>query len=186
MGTTDMAATVFEQCFAIIVGHEGAYDTNPADPGNWTGGAIGLGRLQGTNWGISAATYPNLAIADLKLADAQTIYRSDYWDRLHASDLPPALALLVFDAGVNNGVGQASRWLQTAVGARADGMIGPDTLAALRTAINPDPLPICSEFQAQRLFAMASLKDWRVFGLGWARRLCQLPYQSLKVESANV
>jgi len=32
---------------------------------------------------------------------------------------------------------------------------------------------------------MASLPGWRVFGLGWARRLCQLPYQSLTLEHPN-
>jgi lysozyme family protein len=38
---------------------------------------------------------------------------------------------------------------------------------------------ICAEFQAQRMAFMASLPTWKTFGLGWSRRLCRLPYDSL-------
>jgi lysozyme family protein len=173
---------IFSQCFALVIGHEGGFDTTAADPGNWTGGIIGVGKLRGTNWGISAGSYPNLDIANLTLAAAQTIYHTDYWARLQADCLPPALALLVFDAGVNNGVGQAIHWLQTAAGTPSDGELGPATLAAVAQS---NVHSLCAEFQAQRLTAMASLPSWRVFGLGWARRLCQLPYQSFTLESSN-
>jgi hypothetical protein len=38
---------------------------------------------------------------------------------------------------------------------------------------------VCAEFSARRLVFMTGLATWRTFGLGWARRLSQLPYQSL-------
>ena len=170
----------FEQAFAIVIGHEGGFDTTRADPGNWTGGAVGQGDLRGTNWGISAAAYPTLDIETLTQEDARAIYRRDYWDRLHADVLPPPLALLVFDAGVNNGVGRAAAWLQTAVGSVPDGQIGPATLAALQARVAAlGGAGLCAEFQARRMAFMAGLPTWRSFGLGWARRLCQLPYQSI-------
>lgn len=172
--------SAFEQAFAIVIGHEGGFDTTHADPGNWTGGAVGQGDLRGTNWGISAAAYPAVDIAALTQEAARSIYRTDYWDRLHADSLPPPLALLVFDAGVNNGIHRAVLWLQIAVGTAPDGQIGPATLAALKTrgaAIGGAGL--CAEFQARRMDFMAGLATWRSFGLGWARRLCQLPYQSI-------
>ena len=172
---------VFEQAFAVVVGHEGGYSAEPGDPGNWTGGAEGAGRLAGTKFGISAAAYPDLDITGLTLADAQAIYRRDYWQRVQADALPAPLALLVFDSAVNNGVGHAARWLQTAAGVTADGLIGPATLAAVARA---EPATLCAEFQAQRLMFMASLPTWREFGLGWARRLCALPYQSLALAAS--
>ncbi len=174
--------TLFEQAFAILIGHEGGYDTTRADPGNWTGGSVGAGQLRGTKFGISAASYPAIDIAALELSDAQAIYRRDFWDPMHADDLPAPLALLVFDAAVNNGKSHASIWLQVAAGAAPDGQIGPATLQKLNEAASSKGgAAICSEFMAQRLTFMAALPTWRVFGLGWSRRLCALPYQSLEM-----
>ena len=156
---------VFEQAFAVVIGHEGGFDANRADPGNWTGGRCGAGECRGTNWGISAAAYPQLDIRSLTPPQAQAIYKRDYWDRAQCGRLPPPLALLVFDAAVNSGVGRASGWLQTALG---------------RTQADQGYV-LCAEFQAQRLAFMAGLPTWRTFGMGWARRLCTLPFQSIQM-----
>jgi len=172
--------STFDQAFEIVVGHEGGFDQTDSDPGNWTGGSVGAGSLHGTKYGISAASYPNLRIAALTLADAQAIYQRDYWNPIAADRLPTPLALLVFDAAVNNGVGRAGRWLQGVVGAGADGVVGDQTLAAVSTYLASQGAPsLCAEFMAQRFAFMAGLPTWRIFGLGWARRLCALPYQSL-------
>jgi lysozyme family protein len=175
-GTQD----AFTRAFGVVVGHEGGFDRTEADPGNWTGGAVGQGELRGTKFGISAKAYPTLDIGALTLDDACAIYRRDYWDRVHGDELPPPLALLVFDAAVNNGVARAAMWLQESVGAKPDGQIGPATLAALAAAAQAQGgAALCGEFQARRLTFMAALPTWRSFGAGWARRLCALPYQSL-------
>ncbi len=169
----------FNQAFAIVVGEEGGYTADPADPGNWTGGAPGRGVCRGTRWGISAAAYPELDIARLSLAEAQAIYRRDYWDRVNGDALPAPLALLVFDAAVNNGVSRALRWLQAAAGVMVDGVAGPATLAAVRAR---PAQALCAEVQAQRLMFMAALPTWPHFGLGWARRLCRLPFHAAEME----
>ena len=171
---------VFERAFRIVVGEEGGFGANPADPGNWTGGQCGAGRCLGTKFGISASSYPLLDIAGLTLDGARLIYRRDYWDRVQGDALPPPLALLVFDAAVNNGVGRSARWLQIAVGVRTDGVIGPETLAAV-LARSGKGAGLMSEFQAQRLAFMAGLPTWRTFGLGWARRLCRLPFDAIEM-----
>lgn len=173
---------VFERAFRIVIGQEGGFTGNPADPGNWTGGACGRGACRGTKYGVSAASYPALDIANLTLEAAAAIYRRDYWDRVEGDRLPPPLALLVFDAAVNNGVGRAVRWLQVAVGAAPDGVLGPATLAAIRGRAGQGAA-LLAEFQAQRLTFMAGLPTWRVFGLGWARRLCRLPYEAIGMEA---
>ena len=172
--------TPYERAFSIVIGHEGGYTANPNDPGNWTGGACGKGYCLGTKYGVSAASYPSRDIAKLTLDDARAIYKRDYWDRIGGDALPPRLALLVFDAAVNNGTSRAATWLQAAVGAAQDGRVGPATLAKARAA---DPIAACAEFLALRLHFMAGLTTWRTFGLGWARRLARLPFDTETMEA---
>ncbi len=167
---------LFARVFAIVVGEEGGYSANVNDPGNWTGGAVGQGALRGTKYGISAAAYPTLDIIGLGLSAAQAIYRRDYWDRVRGDELPPSVALIVFDAAVNNGVDRAARWLQEAACVAEDGQIGPETLAAV-AAHGADAL--CTEMLARRVMFMTALDTWAVFGLGWSRRLAGLPFKSL-------
>ena len=186
----------FEQAFAILLPYEGGYDTNPDDPGNWTGGAVGAGRNLGTNYGVDSGSYDivlsrlPLAIAkampmtvkDLTLEQAKTIYRYQYWNLVRGDDLPPPLALLVFDAAVNNGVSRAVQWLQYAVSTAADGRIGPVTMAALTKSIAEIGINgVCAEFQARRIDFMGGLPTWQEFGLGWSRRLAKLLYQTLEM-----
>ncbi len=170
--------TIFEHAFQVIVGEEGVLSTDPADPGNWTGGACGKGICRGTKYGIAASAHPDTDIVGLTLDQARTVYREEYWTPLKADALPPPLALLMFDAAVNCGVSRSIHWLQTAAGCPADGFMGPATLAAV-TARTGDGAGLCAEFQAQRLVWMSALPTWRTFGLGWARRLCRLPYTAL-------
>lgn len=173
-----MSERSFAQAFVIVVGEEGGFSNATSDPGNWTSGQCGSGRCQGTKFGISAAAYPALDIASLTVEDAKAIYRRDYWERVEADALPPPLALLVFDAAVNNGVVRAVRWLQQAAGATVDGVMGGGTLAAI-AARSGNGAALLAEFQAQRMTFMAALPTWRSFGLGWARRLCRLPFDAI-------
>ena len=172
----------FDHAFKIVLNHEGGFTKNPRDSGNWTGGRVGQGQLHGTQYGISAASYPKLDIAALTLDEAQTIYRRDYWDRLRADDLPPSLALLAFDAAVNCGVSRSARWLQSAVGAHPDGLVGPRTLLAVQ-AHGYNCAEICAEMLASRLLFMSNLPTWPTFGPGWARRLCYLLSEATRIET---
>ncbi len=161
----------FEQAFAVVVGHEGGYVNDPRDPGGET------------KYGISARAYPNVNIRGLTLEIAKTIYRADYWARGYCNEMPGPLALLHFDSAVNNGVGQAARFLQQALGVKVDGDIGPATLAALkRQALQPEGVDrLCAEVLARRIVFHASLPTWPTFGLGWSRRLAMLPFQAMEV-----
>ena len=172
--------SVFDKVFVTVIGHEGGFSADPADPGNWTGGRVGAGACRGTNWGISASAYPQLDIRSLTQAQAKDIYEQDYWHVTCCGQLPPPLALLVFDAAVNNGTKRAVHWLQAAVGVPQDGLVGPVTLAAVEAQAGMGAV-LCSEFQARRLTFMASLPTWRTFGPGWARRLCALPFQAMQI-----
>lgn len=168
----------FEKAFTLLIGHEGGYSLDRNDRGNWTGGAVGRGALRGTKYGISAASYPQVDIANLTLGDAKAIYKRDYWDRVRGDELPPALALLTFDAAVNAGVAAGSRFLQAALGVKVDGMIGSKTVAAARKVKNIDS--VMAECLAQRNEYNRNAPSAHVHGLGWSRRLFMLAYQSVK------
>ncbi len=176
--------STFDQAFDVVVGHEGGFDRTSADPGNWTGGRVGSGELRGTKYGISAAAYPSTDIADLTMADARAIYQRNYWNRIDADSLPAAVALVVFDAAVNNGAVRATEWLQGVVGADVDGWIGDHTIAAVTSYVAENSVSaLCAEFLAQRFVFMAGLATWPTFGLGWARRLTMLPFQAAGFEA---
>jgi lysozyme family protein len=156
-------SVAFDAAFDLLIGHEGGYVDNPADPGGET------------KFGISRRAYPDLDIRSLTEAQARGIYYRDYWLPCRCDAMPVALAILVFDAAVNNGVGRAVRWLQTALGVTSDGVIGEQTLAALARADVEQTIQL---FHGQRIHYMASLQGWGTFGLGWSRRLALLPYQA--------
>lgn len=166
----------FGAAFSITVGVEGGYQNNPNDRGNWTGGEIGVGENQGTKYGISAAAYPNLDIANLTRDQAAAIYQSDYWNKISGNALPSGVDIMVFDTAVNSGVGAASHLLQRAAGmseADQDGDIGPKTLAAVQQfAANHGVKSLIIEYQAERNVALTENADeWAENGLGWSRRL---------------
>ena len=153
----------FDQAFDILLKHEGGFSNHAADPG---------GR---TMFGITEAVAREVGyrgdMRDLPLELAKRIYRSQYWDAVRADDLPTDIRYAVFDAAVNSGTAQAVRWLQRAVNVRDDGVIGPQTMLAVKTQ-NPEALR--RRLLAQRLKFMSSLANWPAFGRGWARRIADL------------
>lgn len=91
--------TSFDRAFAFVVGEEGGYVNNPADPGGET------------KFGISKKAYPDVDIAALTIDSAKMIYLKDYWGALDLDDKPYGPALCIFDAGVNQGVSFAKALL---------------------------------------------------------------------------
>jgi len=166
--------------FSTTVGAEGVLSLDPNDRGNYRSGQVGVGKVEGSKFGISAASYPTLDIPNLTLDTARAIYFTDYWLKARCDALPPRLAVIVFDSAVNNGAGTAIKLLQTSVGTTADGVFGPGTQAHVAAVIGSNSSGgldgLCAEFLARRTVLMASLSSWASQGLGWARRLCKLPF----------
>lgn len=146
----------FDTSFGELIGNEGGYTNNPSDPGGET------------NFGISKRSYPGVDIKNLTLEQAKAIYRRDFWAEAGGEVLPEAIKFDVFDAAVNNGVRQAIKTLQKAVGQPEDGLIGVHTLMACN-AMSPDRLVM--RFNACRLLFLTTLYTWPVFGKGWAIRV---------------
>lgn len=153
----------FDTAFTKLIGHEGGFVDHPDDPGG------------ATNWGVTERVARSHGytghMRDFTVTTAKAIYRKDFWDAVRAEDLPPVIRYAVFDAAVNSGVGQATRWLQRALGVADDGRIGPLTIAAA-TMAEPDVL--LRKMLSQRLKFMTSLSNWPSFSRGWARRIADL------------
>lgn len=153
----------FDQAFDILLKHEGGFSDHAADPGGKT------------RFGITEAVAREVGyrgdMRELPLDLAKRIYKDRYWGAVRADELPEAVRYAVFDAAVNSGPRQAILWLQRAVGVKDDGIIGPQTLAAVRVA---DPERLLRRILAQRLRFMTNLPTWPTFGRGWARRIADL------------
>lgn len=149
----------YDRAFDLLIGHEGGYADHPSDPGGRT--------MWGVTERVARADGYTGHMRDYPRDLAKSVYRRQYWDAVQADQLPTALRFDVFDAAVNSGVKQASLWLQRAVGAQPDGVIGAKTIAAARGADAGAP----ARFNGQRLQFMADLPTWPAFGRGWARRI---------------
>ena len=148
----------FHRCISLILGEEGGIENHRKDPG-------GL-----TNYGISQRSYPTLNIAALTLDDAKAIYRRDYWNPIRGDELPSGLDLTLFDSAINQGPVTAIQLLQHALQIKADGRLGPITLAASFKAM-PDLL---DDFDAERALRYEFNRNEETFGRGWYRRLLRI------------
>jgi lysozyme family protein len=148
----------FDQAFDALIGSERGYVNDPQDPGGET------------NWGISKRAYPNVDIKALTREDAKVIYKSDFWDRVKADELPELLRFSVFDAAVNSGVIESIQWLQSALQVKVDGVLGPVTLGTANTL---SPTALVAKFNGIRLGYMTNLPNWEHDGRGWARRIAK-------------
>lgn len=155
------AATIFEQAVGFVLKEqiEGGYVNDPRDPGGET------------NFGISKRSYPKLNIKALTRDDAIAIYKRDYWDACKCDELPPEIAVAVFDCAVNQGTGIAPRLLQKALRVTADGIIGPKTLAAAHRA---DTAELVLDFLSWRLRRYAHTANAATFMRGWSKRVLYL------------
>lgn len=160
----------FDEFIQRVLTNEGGYTDGPGDPGNWTGGRVGIGNRLGTKYGISAASYPSLDIKNLTRSDAINIYRRDFWNKIDGDLLPDAVGYSVLDGAVNSGPKRAMVWLQKAAEVTPDGDWGPITNKAVHMA---DPNDLVMRFNAYRLRFMTSCSNWLHDGAGWANRIAQ-------------
>ena len=156
--------TNFDACLAHLLKHEGGFVNHPSDPG----GATNLGVTQAVweDWIDRSVSEENMkALTPAKVAP---LYRKMFWDRIKADKLPSGVDYCVFDAAVNSGVSRAAKWLQTTVGAVADGAIGEQTL---KQVLLTNPQMVIDKYSAIRLTFLKGRSTWPTFGKGWERRV---------------
>ncbi len=146
----------FNLAIPVVLGNEGGYVNDPNDPGGET------------KYGISKASYPNVDIANLTVAQATAIYLRDFW--LFGGVMAQNVATKLFDTYVNERH-DAIKIAQRVVGATIDGNYGPHTEAAIN-AVDPDffldkfRAALISHYQA----IVAAHPNEEKFLAGWLRR----------------
>lgn len=147
---------------------EGGFVDHPKDPGG------------ATNHGITAKTlaewrgYPVTMddVRRLSREEAEEIYRAWYFAPVYFDELPSGLDYTLVDFGINSGPGTAIKYLQRALGVRADGYLGPITMSAVRTAHEMGQTPeLIKKINMERLAMMKRLAHWSSFKRGWTRRV---------------
>lgn len=152
--------------------HEGGFQNDPEDSGNWTGGEIGKGELKGTKYGISAAVYPDLDIKNLTQDHAVVLYMAGYWKPYYAQINDQAFCNKLADLGVLFGIGTAVEQLQQCLQITVDGAFGPETLQHVNSK---QPVALLAAYKAQMVshaLAVGAAKPAkRKFVSGWIRRI---------------
>lgn len=165
-----MPVAEFDRSLAKVLVFEGGYVNDPDDPG------------RATDKGVTQAVYDTYrksvgagrqSVRLISTDELRAIYKSRYWDLIKGDLLPPGVAFVVFDGGVNSGPGQSVKWLQRALGlAKVDGLVGPETLAAVNAVEDHDGL--IARILALRQAFLKALRGWKKFGKGWASRVKQV------------
>lgn len=169
----------FVKSLETVLKHEGGYVDHPKDPG---------GR---TNMGITQAVYEKYLnrtvteeeMKNIKIGDVRIIYKENYWDKVKGDDLPSGVDFCVFDWAVNSGVSRASKALQKIIGAKADGVIGPNTLKAVESA---DSEVIIQQLTEAREDFYKRLSTFDTFGKGWLSRNEKTAMLSLELNQKGV
>lgn len=152
----------FASAWQLLLGNEGGYVDNPADPGGAT--------MYGVTERVARANGYLGAMQALPLQTAEGIAQSVYWLPYNLQAMPQPVAMAMLD-WIYNG-GPAPVTLQRLVGVAQDGAIGPETVAAVQAA---DPKTLAARLCAARLDYLASLENlWPTFGRGWARRVAHV------------
>lgn len=156
--------------------HEGGFQNSPTDSGNWTGGSINSGELKGTNYGVSAAQFPDLDIKNLTREDAIKIYIEGYWKSLYSQIESQIVANKLADMGVLFGVHEAVKMLQAALSSafnlKLDGSFGPETLSAVNQSEEESLLEAYKATLVTLIFQIAAAHpEKRDKVAGWGRRI---------------
>jgi lysozyme family protein len=154
----------WDQCFTLVLKHEGGFVNHPKDPGGMTN--LGVTR---TNWELYLDH--DVTEADMRALTPEMVkpfYKKNYWDRIRGDELPSGVDYAAYDLAVNSGTGRAAKYLQQIAGVTADGVIGPQSLKAIQKCDAEDTVDeICN----MRMDFLKNLNTFDTFGKGWTARV---------------
>lgn len=167
-----------ETAIRLIGLAEGGYANDKNDPGGET------------NFGITARTYaawniktgrPQRSVRELTKGEADEIIAAQYFEPVQFDALPAGVDYLVADFAVNSGPARAAKELQSLVGVTADGIIGLQTIAAVRAA---DQVQLINGYCERRMKFLRGLRTWRHYKNGWTSRVTAARAQALTMAGA--
>lgn len=163
-----------DEAIALMIRLEGGEANLKGDPGGHTKYGVTQWTLNCENV-LRPGKYP-LNVADLTSDQAAEIYRTEDWDKFQGDKLPHALAPLMLNMAINEGLPSAVILLHEVVGVTG-AIVGDQTLAAIARWKSPyqPGQSLAEEFAAHVGVKYAALyaKEGQ-FELGWMRRLMRV------------
>lgn len=164
-------------CIEDVIGFtllfEGGFSSHPADPGGDTQNGVTQTTYDAYRRKVGQVARSVRLLTEHERTD---IYTSMYWDPCMCSEMTYPLALVVFDCAVNCGVKQSIRFLQRALKCTDDGIMGPNTLRAVRAVSDQRMLAIeLIQMREQFYHNLVKTKpSMSVFLKGWLNRTSAL------------
>ncbi len=163
----------FEEAINIVLVQEGGFVNHPSDPGG------------ATNFGVTKSVYEAFVgkkvsvqdIKNLKKDEVYPIYQACYWNKIKGDSLKPGIDLVVLDFAVNAGTSRAITYMQKALGVKADGQLGPQTLLAVNAISAKE---FVEKYSTLRESFYRQIKTFPTFGKGWLNRVKHIKDESLK------
>ena len=169
----------FTQAFQLMIAHEGGYGNDPDDPGGET--YKGVARKIFSKWAgwtkvdmlKRQSGFPANLDKDVELQqNVSDFYRVTFWDKMNGDQIANQdIANSIFDFGVNAGSGTSSSLAQMVVGAKSDGVIGPDSISAIN---NFDPDHFLASFTVAKIARYVNIvkkrPTSRKYFYGWVIR----------------
>jgi len=164
----------WNDCFEMVLKHEGGYVNDPRDPGGRTN--LGVTQRAYAAWLVRTVTESDMR--KLSPSIVKPFYKAMYWDKIKGDGLPSGVDYAAFDLAVNSGVGRASKYLQQIAGVTVDGVIGPKSLEAIKSR---DPKEMADALCDMRLDFLKRLPTFETFGKGWSRRVAEVSAKSAEM-----
>ncbi len=169
----------FTQAFQLMIAHEGGYGNDPDDPGGET--YKGVARKIFSKWDgwtkvdiLKRQTgFPANLDKDPELQqNVSDFYRVTFWDKINGDQITNQdIANSIFDFGVNAGSGTSASLAQMVVGAKSDGVIGPNSISAIN---NFDPEHFLASFTVAKIARYVNIvkkrPTSRKYFYGWVIR----------------
>jgi len=166
VGTSDSQCKVFYYALSWHLKHEGTWSNHPSDPGGFT--YAGISQVAHANWHGWQYLLENGSIPENIVA---AFYDSLVWRPMMCDSMPPALAFYLFDTACLIGTPYAIYLLQKSLNVTPDGIIGPNTLQAIRSQ---DTKTVLLKLHANRIKfhneVVEKYPNLKVFYNGWVRR----------------
>jgi len=169
----------FIEAFRLIMDHEGGYVNDPDDPGGET--YKGVARKMHSKWeGWTTidllkrqSGFPANLERDAELREMiGTFYLNQFWNRIQGDEITnQQVAESIFDFAVNAGVQTAVVLAQMVVNAKADGVLGAETISKINSC---DPKYFLAAFTVAKIARYVTIvkkrPTSRKYFYGWVLR----------------
>jgi lysozyme family protein len=164
----------WDDCFAMVIKHEGGFVDHPKDPGGMTN--LGVTRSAWEGYLNRKVTEDEMRALTPNIV--KPFYKSLYWDRIKGDSLPSGVDYAAYDLAVNSGPHRAAQYLQQIAGTTVDGMIGPKSLEAIKAC---DPEQTADAICDMRMEFLKKLPTFDTFGKGWSRRVAEVKAKAISM-----